>query len=237
MALAPPSLLRPLLAATSELGAVNGLLYLTGRFLQRISRGHWRLIRYHIVAQQIPVEFEPTCRPSAGSQVRKVGPGDSLTGAFPRPPEVIAWRYREGAVCLAAEVKGQFAGFLWFVRDHYDEDEVHCRFILADAHCCVWDFDVHVEPQFRLGRTFSRLWDAANERLSGQGIRWSISRISAFNGNSLRSHGQFGLHRLETLTFVCLGRLQVGLLSCAPFIHLSWSGRPLPVVRLRAPQQ
>lgn len=235
MAIAP--ILRPLLAAIGELGMLNGLLYLAGRFMQKISGGHWRLIRYYIVAQPVPASFEPKNRPSTGSQVIEVGHGDALCACFPRPPEVIDKRYREGSVCLAAEVKGQFAGFLWFIRDSYDEDEVHCRFVLADADSCVWDFDVHVEPRFRLGRTFSRLWDAANERLSRDGIRWSISRISAFNANSLRSHGQFHLHRLATLTFICLGRLQLSMLPCAPFLHLGWSGRPLPVVRLHAPRQ
>ena len=94
----------------------------------------------------------------------------------------------------------------------------------------VWDFDVYVEPQFRLGRTFARLWDAANEQFSSNGIQWSISRISAFNQQSLQSHQRLGIRRLNTLTFFCLGGLQIGFMSCAPYLNICTKELNRPVV-------
>jgi hypothetical protein len=51
----------------------------------------------------------------------------------------------------------------------------------------VWDFDVYVVPAYRLGYTFLKLWDTANAHLRSLGVRWTLSRISAFNAGSLSS--------------------------------------------------
>ena len=225
-------MLSTLRSAMDTLGAVNGLLYLAGRLLQRITGDRFRIIRYLIVAQPVPTPFTPSCRPSETETVAAAASGDGATAHFPRPPEVIRHRYEQGHTCLVATSKGRFAGFLWFARGHYEEDEVHCRFVLAAPDHCAWDYDVHVEPQFRMGRTFARLWDAANERYAAAGIRWSCSRISAFNRQSLQSHQRLGIRKLATLTFICLGPLQVSVMSCRPFFNVSWrgAGRPSVVV-------
>ena len=203
--------------------------------MQLASRGHCYLIRYYLVAQPVPNPFLPLCKPSEKDKVVETNRLDPILESFPRPASVIQQRFKDGHVCLVATNKEIFSGFLWFARGSYEEDEVHCRFVLASPDSTVWDFDVHVEPRFRLGRTFARLWDAANERFYLSGIQWSISRISAFNQQSLLSHGRMGIRHLHTLTFVCMGPLQITFMSCYPYLNICWNGFNRPSVVLRAP--
>ncbi len=230
-------MLKPFKSAVSSLGYTNGLLYLLGRSMQALSGGRFYLIRYYLVAQPVPQPFVPVCRSSENDKVLEVKAQDPIAKDFPRPDSVIQARFEKNHVCLVATNKNMFSGFLWFARGSYDEDEVHCRFVLAAPNTTAWDFDVHVEPRFRLGRTFARLWDAANERYASMGIKWSISRISAFNQQSLQSHGRMGLQFLHTLTFLCLGPLQIGLLSCAPYLNICWNESNRPSVLIEPPKR
>lgn len=221
-------------SALRSLGVINGLTYLAGRLLQKFSGGRCRIIRYYLVAQPIPDNPQPLCKPSESDLVSTVSVSDAVVGSFPRPAEVIASRFARQHTCLVATSKGRFSGFLWYALEHYEEDEVCCLFDLDPKANGVWDYDVHVEPQFRLGRTFARLWDEANRRLSEQGFRWSFSRISAFNVQSLQSHKKLGLKVLSSLTFFCFGPLQIMVSSCAPYINMSWKRIGRPVVRVHA---
>ncbi|MCK0510763.1 GNAT family N-acetyltransferase [Aromatoleum buckelii] len=218
-----------------KLGWGNGLLYAFGRALQRASGGRARLIRYVLVAQPVPPAAQAQCRPSAKNPVRAVLSDDPLVQQFPRAKSVVTRRFRTGSTCFATESKGGFSGFLWLARDAYEEDEVRCRYELAQPDCSAWDFDVYVEPEYRIGRTFARLWDAANSHLDGQGVRWSFSRISTFNPASLSSHSRLGVRKLYTATFLCLGKLQVAVIGAPPFVHFSLSPASRPVLRLHPP--
>ena len=115
----------------NSFGVVNGTLYLVGRVLQALSCGRARLIRYYIVAQPVPNPFVPMCKLSETERVHEAGLESPLVGFFPRPQEVVRSRFQRGHVCLVATSKDRFSGFLWFARELYDEDEVHCRFVLA----------------------------------------------------------------------------------------------------------
>jgi len=218
----------------NQLGALDGSLYYLSLLLNKGSLGHARLVRYYLVAQ--PIHGEAACRPSAKNPIVELTPDDPLIPHFPRPPEVIARRMRDKAQCFVARSGDEFTGFLWLAYGAYDEDEVRCRYELADADTCVWDYDVHVEPKHRIGRTFARLWDAANAHLSARGMRWSISRISAFNPTSLAAHGRLGIDRLCSATFLCIGPLQLSFISAAPWFHVSLSADSRPILSLAAPR-
>jgi hypothetical protein len=97
-----------------------------------------------------------------------------------------------------------------------------------------WDFDVYLRPDQRLGPGFARLWDTANAYLRERGVRWSVSRISAFNPRSLAAHARLGTRRIGSAIFLCLGRLQVALSSIPPHIHFSHGPSRVPVFRLDA---
>jgi hypothetical protein len=235
---APAGLRAAVRSTVRELGAATALLYAVDRALDRASRGRVRLFVYDLVAQPVPAAgMGAGLRAGGATAIHGVAAGDPLTAAFPRPPEVIAARYRAGARCLAATVRGTFAGFLWWARGDYEEDEVRATFVLADATRCAWDYDVYVAPEFRLGRTLARLWQAAHERLAADGVAWTLSRISAFNAASHAAHARLGLRRVGRAAFLRAGPVQLGLWTGPPFVHLSCSARSRPRIVLRAPAE
>jgi hypothetical protein len=211
-----------------QVGKVNAVLYAMDRGFSAISGGRVRIFKYHFVAQ--PVLATPFLPPGRGRklEVRQVPPGDPLAVSFPRPAAVIAERYRQGARCLAACKDGELVGYHWHVHRRYEEDEVRATFGLKNA-AAVWDFDVQVAPAHRLGVAFLRLWDEANALLSGQGVRWSCSRISAYNPESMKSHGRLNAAILGTAVFIRIGPWQAMCSDVQPHWHLSFSGHSRPV--------
>lgn len=223
--------------AFEQFGICEGLYYLTAKALSAASRGTITLVRYHFVAQPVPENAATTrSHPSPKSTVRIISAGDPLAASFPRPAGVIEGRFANGSTCFAAETNSRFAGLLWLAHDAYEEDEVRCRYVLHDPIHCVWDYDVYVEPDFRIGRTFSRLWESANAHLAAQGVRWSLSRISPFNPASLAAHRRLGIHTIACASFLKWGGMQLSLLDRWPYIHLSFTDRR-PVLRLCPPAQ
>jgi hypothetical protein len=215
-----------------ELGWRDTGWYFLRRALGAVSAGRITLYRYYFVAQ--PVATSDQLPPGRGRtlQVGDVSVGDATVALFPRPPEVLRDRYRQDARCLAALRDGAFAGFLWFVIGPYEEDEVRARFVPLPEGRCAWDFDAHVEPKFRLGPTFLKLWDEANRRFREAGVAWSLSRISAFNRGSLAAHRRLGTELLGSAVFIGLGRCQLMLSSVAPHVHLSLHAGSRPELRL-----
>ena len=136
---------------------------------------------------------------------------------------------------LAYSVTQDHAGYLWLAYAHYDEDTVRARYILDDPTRSAWDYDVYVDPDFRMGRTFSRLWSAANHHLAQKGVRWSFSRIDAANPASLDSHRQLGVQLLHSATFLLVGHWQLTLASIRPFIHVSGKPEDVPRFVLKPP--
>jgi hypothetical protein len=199
------------------MGRVNGMLYLLNRAAARTTGGRIRLVKYELVAQPIIGATSEAGTPgtASGADLAWIREDDPVREEFPRRPEIIARRFAAGGRCLVARVKGRFAGFLWIQTDHYDEDEVRCVYRLADPARSVWDFDVYVEPRFRIGRTLSRLWQTAASDLSAAGVQWSMSRISSFNPESLAAHARLGTVTLGRLFFIRVGSHQ-----------WSWQWRP-----------
>ncbi|MDX9885106.1 GNAT family N-acetyltransferase [Thauera sp.] len=225
-----------IVANISQLGWVDGLFFLTARTLSKLTGRRARIIRYHIMAQPVQCGAYPT-RPSNKTTIGLIDHGDPFTEQFPRAPEVVAQRYRSGSRCLAAKSGDRFAGFIWLARGGYDEDMVRCRYEFAYPAESAWDFDVFVDPDFRVGRTFVRLWDATNEQLRSEGVRWCFSRIESSNPGSLHAHRRLGIRKLFSVTFVCLGPVQLTFAGAAPYVHVSLSQRSRPTLRLSPPRQ
>jgi hypothetical protein len=219
---------------TLELGWLDGVLYLAKQAIERIFRGRLRIYKYRLFAQ--PVTALPLLSPNRGASiaVREICRPEEL-GDFPlRPQKVILDRYRQGAYSLIAHKGDTFVGCIWLVPGSYREDEVRCRFTPLPIGEAAWDFDVHVEPAHRGGVTFLRLWDEAYQLLRELGVHWSMSRISAFNVNSLGSHRRLGAKNRGSATFVCAGRWQVMVSTVAPYFHISLRESSFPEIRVRS---
>lgn len=215
-------LLKSLRDTLSKLDRIDGLIYLFAKALRRLSGGRARVVRYHFFAQPVPREPKTHARPSLKSTVRQISADDPVIAAFPRSAAVIARRFQSGATCFVAEHDGRFTGYLWLAKGAFEEDEVRCRYEFVPSQICAWDFDVFVEPEYRIGRTFARLWDAANAYLSQEGVLWSFSRITPLNLSSIAAHQRLGLEKLCSATFICFGSTQV---SFVPKTH------KIPVLR------
>lgn len=209
-----------------ELGLRITLLYGLHRLLQAVSGGRCRVVPYRFYAQPIGRVDAVPLRPDASTWIGELNAGHPLVPALPRPPGVIAARFAAGGTCHAATVKGRFAGTIWTARDQFDEDEVRCRYRLAAPALSAWDYDVYVDPAFRLGRTMARLWHHVDAWLAADGVRWSFSRISMFNPASTSSHARLGAQPVGWAVFVCLGPLQLAVASTRPRLHLGIRGAP-----------
>ena len=213
-----------------QLGAIEGGWYCLAVFLRKTSRDHIKLFRYIFVAQPIPNSPSTFLRPTSKIDVGFVTLNDPLVGAFPPPYKVIKKRFDDGNICIAAKNEGRFAGYIWIANDRYDEDEVRCRYQLGVQNNSVWDFDVYVHPEYRLGRCLARLWDFTSAYLTHTGKKWSFSRIAASNLGSMRSHRRLGIRTLFTASFFCIGDFQLMLSLHKPFIHISFSSSQIPTL-------
>lgn len=227
--------LHRIVANISQLGCVDSTFFLAARALSKLSGGRARIVRYHLMAQPVS-QNNLAPRPSPNSSVTLVEADDPLTQQFPRPPEVLAHRYRTGSRCFAARTGDQFTGFIWLARGGYDEDVVRCRYEFTRPDESAWDFDVYVEPTFRVGRTFARLWSATNHQLSTEGVQWCFSRIESSNPTSLSAHRLLGTRKLFSVTFLCIGDIQLTFAGAAPYAHISLSKKTRPTVRLSPPR-
>ena len=202
----------------AQLGWLNAALYALARLLGQLSGGSWALHRYHFVAQYVG---DMPLTPVRGLDIDvRVDNAGAIPDGCPRPADVVRQRYAQGARSLTAWRGGELAGFLWLILDAYQEDEVRARYRLASSRAS-WDFDVWVRPDQRLGWVFLRLWESARHHLRQQGVRWTCSRISAFNPASLRAHARIGTVRLGGALFLRCGAWQWMLASLPPYFHLS----------------
>jgi hypothetical protein len=229
-----PSLLHRLRRAVAELGWIDAGWYAASVIAPLLTRARCEVFKYAIVAQAVPAAA-PRARASA-IEVRALAATHLRADAacFLRGEAVLARRHGQGAECLAAYRGAELLGFMWFVCGAYDEDEVRARFVPATP-LGAWDFDIEILPQHRMGMAFARLWDAANARLRARDVRWTYSRISAFNAPSRAAHKRAGALTLGNAVFVRCGRWQWTAATLAPYLHLSRGPASRPEFRLSVP--
>jgi hypothetical protein len=224
--------LRAFRHAIAELGFREAIWYGLGRVLQRWS-GSPVLFRYALVAQ--PVAAGAMLPPHRGKDfevriLREPVPGFALLGV---DAETARFRYRQGAVCFAAFRRGALIGCLWICLGPYDEDEVRCRFVPLPDGCASWDLGLYIQPEYRTGIAFARLWDEANAYLRRQGVAVTFSRIGTVNRASFASHARLGARRIGMATFLRLGPAQFMVATAWPYLHLSRGRGSRPNLRLR----
>lgn len=151
---------------------------------------------------------------------------------MPARPAAKASRFDQGAVCLGVFRRDQLIGYIWLCFDEYEEDEARCIYQLSPRGQAVFDFDLYIFPEHRMGRSFSRIWDGANEYLGRRNVRYSFSRVTRFNTPSLRAHARLGARRVARAIFLQAWRLEVMFATIAPFIHVSLREDDMVTLRL-----
>jgi hypothetical protein len=220
-----------------RLGWLDGTLLLLARGAKRLTGGRLRVVHYRIVAQPVPDRAWVSGPADAGFAIERIEAGHRLTRNFPRPAEVIARRFADGAVCFAASRGDALVGFIWLMHEAYEEDEVRCRFVPRPAARTAWDFDVYVDPAFRMSRAFLRLWDAANAYLRERGIEWTMSRISAFQTRSQAAHRRLGAQPVASALFLCLGMVEISFFTTRPYAWVSVDPGSRPALFVDAPDR
>lgn len=227
-------MLMRLKSLVDDLGAPTAALYILHR-LCVASRLPLSLYTYRLVAQPVAKTPQLPDARRAAFLCRRLKAGDPALSSMPFDSDVCARRFAQGALCYGLFRNDHICAWLWVVPDAYEEDEVRCRFVMAKN--MVWDFDVTVIPQYRLGFAFAALWDCVNTDLNNQGVDWCISRISAFNLPSRRSHQRLGAVDKGWMIFFTVGPVQMMLQRGTPFFHLGLTRAARPTVRLKAPQE
>lgn len=105
--------------------------------------------------------------------------------------------------------------FLWLIFEAYNEDMARIRYRLPNQEY-VWDFDVYVYPEHRLGFTFAKLWDGADTWLRLRNVKFSYSRISAFNPSSRFSHESLGANEIGIVNITIIGSRELMWSSFPP---------------------
>jgi hypothetical protein len=217
-------------------GVLNGFLYLLGTLLKRLKINSVDIIKYYILVQPVQDQILPAGR-GKDIEIKEVKYDSSEKSDFPRPFVTINWRYESGSICLAAYKKQKFAAYLWLAKDMYQEDTVRCDYYLYPEGKIFWDYDVYVVPKYRYGFTFAKLWEAANSYIKKEGGVATMSRVSAFNLESIRSHKRLGTVQLGSLTFLVLGRIQIMCSTFNPYLHIGLSRKSRAKLRLDCPDK
>lgn len=220
-----------------DFGPGMSLLYAVHRLLQLVSAGRVRFVPYALMAQPVRPTLGQVPFGGRGTEVQRVQPGHPWLEGLPREAAVVAGRFEAGAECFVARHRGKFAGCIWTARRKYLEDEVRCDFELTDPQSTIWDFDVYVEPRYRMTRVLATLWLHVNAALHEEGIHWTLSRISQFNTASMRAHQRLGAQRVATAIFLVVGPVEISWCGTPARMHVSLSKRKRIGIRVAPPSE
>lgn len=213
---------RKVVGPFKEFGFAAGGLYALDRVLRRISP-RLGLFVYELMVQ--PITGEPMLPANLAKNLKfiEIGRGHPDINLMPARSEIKQSRFNQGAICLGVYRKDALIGYIWFCLRSYEEDEVRCTYVLADPAHSVFDFDLYVFPEHRMGIGFMAIWHGANAYLHERGIKYTFSRLTRFNLPSRRSHAHLGWKCAARAVFLQAWRIEVMLASVFPYISITWA--------------
>ena len=216
-------------APFKEFGFLAGLLYAADRVLRRLSSS-CGLYVYELMAQ--PISAKPLLPPNLVKNLKfvEIARGHPDIARMPAREDIKSSRFEQGARCLGVYRKENLIGFIWFCFNRYEEDEVRCTYELLAPQRSVFDFDLYVFPEYRMGVGFMGIWHGANAYLSERGVDFTFSRLTRFNLASRRSHAHLKWTRVGSALFIQLWRLEFMVSNLAPYLAVTLPGQR---VRLR----
>lgn len=222
---------RRLIGLFKEFGLVIGILYLLHRALRALSP-RLGLYAYELLEQ--PIDGRPLLPGGLAKNLEfiEIERGHPAIDLMPARTDIKAARFAQGARCLGAYRKGVLLGYIWWCPRQYEEDEVRCSFRLEPAASSVFDFDLYVLPEHRMGIAFLAVWHGANQLLHSIGVRHSFSRVTLFNLASRRAHVRLGGRRVGHVLFLQLWGLEWMVGTVSPYLGLSWPSARRVVLKL-----
>ena len=216
-----------------EFGVGAGALYALDRVLRRISP-HLGLFVYEMMVQ--PITDKPMLPANLAKNLKfiEIGRGHPDIELMPARAEIKESRFDQGAICLGAYRKDKLIGYIWFCFHNYEEDEVRCTYVLTDPAHSVFDFDLYVLPEHRMGIGFMAIWHGANAYLRERGIKYTFSRLTRFNLASRRSHARLGWKCAARAVFLKAWQIEVMLTNIFPYIAMTWADPQRSRLCLRA---
>ena len=214
-----------------EFGWAAGMLYVLDRLMRGISP-RLGLYAYELMVQPITGKPMLPANLTKSLSFAEIVAGDPDIERMPARPEIKVQRFEKGARCLGVYRKGTLIGYVWFCFGRYEEDEVRCTYQLVATEQSVFDFDLYLFPEQRLGIGFMAIWHGANEFLSARGVRYTFSRLTRFNLPSRRAHAHLGWRRVGRAVFVMAWGLELMLATISPYVALSWSPSQRVALRL-----
>ncbi len=205
-----------------EFGLFAGLLYAIDRGLYRLSP-HTRLYFYELLVQPIPEGPLLADRYAKAFEIREIKRGDPEIAIMPARAAIKELRFAQKAICLGLYQKVKFLGHIWFCFGSYEEDEVRCTFVLPQGEEAVFDFDLYLFPEHRMGLGFVAIWNGANEFLRRRGVRFSFSRLTRFNLASRRAHKHLAVKTVGRAFFLQAWFVEFMVATIPPYLHLSLS--------------
>lgn len=191
-------------ADVRRMGWAGWIMYALDRVLARCFGGRAGLHALRFYLQPVPDLPVPSNRPGDSIRIGRIERGAIDPAAFGRPLEAISDRYDDGSVCIAALKGEELVGFLWLQSGSLRERIVRCRLHANPAEWVEWDYDVFIDPRYRLGRLFGRLWQAAAEDLRRRNRRGTVSWVKWGNWASAHAHARLGARSIGWAVFLVL---------------------------------
>jgi len=212
---------RRLVGVFKEFGPFAGALYLLDRALRALSP-RMGLYVYELMEQ--PIDGRPLLsgRLAKDLEFIEIGRDHPAIALMPARTDIKASRFAQGARCLGVYRRGTLLGYIWWCPRQYEEDEVRCTFRLEPAALSVFDFDLYVLPEHRMGVAFLAVWHGANQLLHSIGVRHSFSRVTLFNVASRRAHVRLGGRCVGRVLFLRLWGFEWMAGTVSPYLGLSW---------------
>ena len=221
-----------LAGVAKEYGVAAGTLYLIDRALRALS-SRLGLYVYEFMVQ--PITGKPMLPANFTKRLtwEELGAGHPDLARVPGRERAIPLRLAQGAKCLGVYRAGVLLGLIWLAFERYREDEVRCDYELVDAERSVFDFDLYVMPEHRMGLGFLSVWHIANEYLARRGVAYTFSRLTRFNVASRKSHAHLGWRRVGSALFLKIGTTELMAATVAPFLTATFAERQRVRLRLR----
>lgn len=226
-------MLQRLTSPFREFGWFAGLIYCADRALQYLSP-HARLYFYELMVQPIPDKPLLSAGMVKSFEFREIVRGQPEIAEMPARTEIKENRFDQGARCLGVFKKGQFIGYLWFRFGSYEEDEVRCTYELTPHAESVFDFDLYLFPEHRMGLGFVATWHGANAFFRERGVRYTFSRLTRYNLPSRRAHSHLGWKRTGTAIFLQAGGVEIMVATVFPFVYMSFGSNQRARLRLKS---